>query len=92
MLQLAAKDKQQEELIQQNKELQNTMKEMIPHLGNNNNNTKTHITSRGASLVAHKQKRGGAAFFFFNSISARRRNPRPRLRAATARQPGERHR
>ena len=36
MLQLAAKDKQQEELIQQNKELQNTMKEMIPHLGNNN--------------------------------------------------------
>jgi len=42
MLQLAAKDKQQEELIQQNKELQNTMKEMIPHLGNNNN---TNINS-----------------------------------------------
>jgi hypothetical protein len=36
MLQMAAKDKQQDELIKQNQELQNTMKEMIPHLGNNN--------------------------------------------------------
>jgi hypothetical protein len=34
--QMAAKDKQQDELIKQNQELQNTMKEMIPHLGNNN--------------------------------------------------------
>jgi hypothetical protein len=38
---MAAKDKQQDELIKQNMELQNTMKEMIPHLGNNNNNTNT---------------------------------------------------
>ena len=37
MIQMAAKDKQQDELIKQNQELQNTMKEMIPHLGNNNN-------------------------------------------------------
>jgi len=36
MIQMAAKDKQQDELIKQNLELQNTMKEMIPHLGNNN--------------------------------------------------------
>ena len=35
--QMAAKDKQQDVLIKQNQELQNTMKEMIPHLGNNNN-------------------------------------------------------
>jgi hypothetical protein len=41
MIQMAAKDKQQDELIKQNMELQNTMKEMIPHLGNNNNNTNT---------------------------------------------------
>ena len=38
IVQMAAKDKQQDELIKQNMELQNTMKEMIPHLGNNNNN------------------------------------------------------
>ena len=36
MIQMAAKDKQQDVLIKQNQELQNTMKEMIPHLGNNN--------------------------------------------------------
>jgi hypothetical protein len=36
MVQMVAKDKQQDELIKQNQELQNTMKEMIPHLGNNN--------------------------------------------------------
>jgi hypothetical protein len=42
MIQMAAKDKQQDELIKQNLELQNTMKEMIPHLGNNNNNTNTN--------------------------------------------------
>jgi hypothetical protein len=36
MVQMAAKDKQQDELIKQNMELQNTMKEMIPYLGNNN--------------------------------------------------------
>jgi hypothetical protein len=34
--QMAAKDKQQDELIKQNMELQNTMRELIPHLGNNN--------------------------------------------------------
>jgi hypothetical protein len=39
MIQMAAKDKQQDVLIKQNQELQNTMKEMIPHLGNNNNTT-----------------------------------------------------
>ena len=37
MLQLTAKDKQLTEL-------QNTMKEMIPHLGNNNNNTNSNNT------------------------------------------------
>ena len=37
--QMAAKDKQQDEIIKQNMELQNTMKEMIPHLGNNTTNT-----------------------------------------------------
>ncbi len=37
MIQMAAKDKKQDELIKQNLELQNTMKEMIPHIGNNNN-------------------------------------------------------
>jgi hypothetical protein len=42
--QMAAKDKQQDELIKQNLELQNTMKEMIPHLGNNNNNTNSNNT------------------------------------------------
>jgi len=35
--QMAVKDKQQDELMKQNLELQNTMKEMIPHIGNNNN-------------------------------------------------------
>jgi len=44
MVQMAAKDKQQDELIKQNMELQNTMKEMIPHIGNNNNNTNSHNT------------------------------------------------
>jgi hypothetical protein len=34
MLQLAVKDKQHQELIQENKEFQNTMNEMISHLGN----------------------------------------------------------
>jgi len=37
--QMAAKDKQQDELIKQNMELQNTMREMIPHIGNNNTST-----------------------------------------------------
>ena len=37
--QMAAKDKHQEELMKQNQELQNTMREMIPHIGNNNNTT-----------------------------------------------------
>ena len=37
MIQMAAKDKKQDELIKQNLELQNTMREMIPHIGNNNN-------------------------------------------------------
>jgi hypothetical protein len=36
---MAAKDKQQDELIKQNMELQNTMREMIPHIGNNNTST-----------------------------------------------------
>jgi hypothetical protein len=44
MIQMAAKDKQQDVLIKQNQELQNTMKEMIPHLGNNNNNTNSNNT------------------------------------------------
>ena len=39
MVQMAAKDKQQDELIKQNMELQNTMREMIPHIGSNNTNT-----------------------------------------------------
>jgi hypothetical protein len=39
MIQMAAKDKQQDELIKQNMELQNTMREMIPHIGNNNTST-----------------------------------------------------
>ena len=39
MVQMAAKDKQQDELIKQNTELQNTMREMIPHIGNNNTST-----------------------------------------------------
>ena len=43
MVQMAAKDKQQDELIKQNMELQNTMKEMIPHLGNNNNTNTTNV-------------------------------------------------
>jgi hypothetical protein len=42
MIQMAAKDKQQDELIKQNMELQNTMREMIPHLGNNNSTTNTN--------------------------------------------------
>ena len=45
MIQMAAKDKQQDELIKQNLELQNTMREMIPHLGNNNNNTNTNCNN-----------------------------------------------
>ncbi len=40
--QMAAKDKQQDDLIKQNQELQNTMREMIPHIGNNNNTTNTN--------------------------------------------------
>jgi hypothetical protein len=40
--QMAAKDKQQDELIKQNLELQNTMREMIPHIGNNNSTTNTN--------------------------------------------------
>ena len=40
--QMAAKDKQQDELIKQNMELQNTMREMIPHIGNNNSTTNTN--------------------------------------------------
>jgi hypothetical protein len=54
MLQLAIKDKQHEELIthmvtkdKQLAELQNTMKEMIPHLGNNNN---TNINSNNTTF------------------------------------------
>ena len=43
MIQMAAKDKQQDVLIKQNQELQNTMKEMIPHLGNNNNTNTTNV-------------------------------------------------
>jgi hypothetical protein len=43
MVQMAAKDKQQDELIKQNMELQNTMKEMIPHIGNNNNTNTTNV-------------------------------------------------
>ena len=39
MIQMAAKDKQQDELIKQNMELQNTMRELIPHIGNNNTST-----------------------------------------------------
>ena len=39
---MAAKDKQQDVLIKQNQELQNTMREMIPHIGNNNNTTNTN--------------------------------------------------
>ena len=42
MIQMAAKDKQQDVLIKQNQELQNTMREMIPHIGNNNNTTNTN--------------------------------------------------
>jgi hypothetical protein len=40
--QMAAKDKHQDELIKQNMELQNTMREMIPHIGNNNSTTNTN--------------------------------------------------
>jgi hypothetical protein len=40
--QMAAKDKHQDELIKQNLELQNTMREMIPHIGNNNSTTNTN--------------------------------------------------
>jgi len=43
--QMAAKDKQQDEIIKQNMDLQNTMKEMIPHIGNNNTtNTNSNNT------------------------------------------------
>ena len=42
MIQMAAKDKQQDELIKQNMELQNTMRELIPHIGNNNSTTNTN--------------------------------------------------
>jgi hypothetical protein len=45
MIQMAAKDKQQDELIKQNLELQNTMREMSPHIGNNNNTTNTTNTN-----------------------------------------------
>ena len=45
LAQMAAKDKQQDELIKQNLELQNTMREMIPHIGNNNNTTNTTNTN-----------------------------------------------
>jgi len=55
MLQLAAKDKQQEELIQQNKELQNTMKEMIPHLGNNNNINSNNNTTFNVQLYLENE-------------------------------------
>jgi hypothetical protein len=55
MLQLAAKDKQQEELIQQNKELQNTMKEMIPHLGNNNNVNSNNNTTFNVQLYLENE-------------------------------------
>ena len=39
---MAAKDKHQDELIKQNMELQNTMRELIPHIGNNNSTTNTN--------------------------------------------------
>ena len=42
MVQMAAKDKHQDELIKQNLELQNTMRELIPHIGNNNSTTNTN--------------------------------------------------
>ncbi len=55
MMQISAKDKQQYELIQQNKELQTTLKELIPHIGNTNNttnNTNSHNTFNMSHLVA----------------------------------------
>jgi hypothetical protein len=48
MLQLTAKDKQLEEL-------QNTVKEMIPHLGNNNNNTNSNNTTFNVQLYLENE-------------------------------------
>ena len=42
MIQMEAKDKHQDELVKQNMELQNTMRELIPHIGNNNSTTTTN--------------------------------------------------
>jgi hypothetical protein len=62
MQQLAIKDKQHEELIthmvtkdKQLAELQNTMKEMIPHLGNNNNNTNSNNTTFNVQLYLENE-------------------------------------
>jgi hypothetical protein len=62
MLQLAIKDKQHEELIthmvtkdKQLAELQNTMKEMIPHLGNNNNVNSNNNTTFNVQLYLENE-------------------------------------
>jgi len=62
MLQLAIKDKQHEELIthmvtkdKQLAELQNTMKEMIPHLGNNNNINSNNNTTFNVQLYLENE-------------------------------------
>jgi len=63
MLQLAKKDKQHEELIshmvtkdKQLAELQNAMKEMIPHLGNNNNiNSNNNNTTFNVQLYLENE-------------------------------------
>ena len=67
MVQMAAKDKHQEELIKQNAELQNTMREMIPHIGNNNN-TNSHNTFNIQMFLENECKNAISIQDFIKSI------------------------
>jgi len=67
MVQMAVKDKHQEELIKQNAELQNTMREMIPHIGNNNN-TNSHNTFNIQMFLENECKNAISIQDFIKSI------------------------
>ena len=74
MVQMAVKDKQQdelvkrqEELIKQNAELQNTMREMIPHIGNSNN-TNSHNTFNIQMFLENECKNAISIQDFIKSI------------------------
>ena len=71
MMQISAKDKQQYELIQQNKELQTTLKELIPHIGNTNNttnNTNSHNTFNIQMFLDNECKNAISIQDFIQSI------------------------